>query len=102
MYVSMSRLSVPADRSDELIDAFRRRLHAVDAHDGFVDLEVWRNDRDPGEIVMVSRWRDREAFKAYMKSSDHRRSHDRIAPSLDEAITLRALEHLHTYEVVAT
>lgn len=102
MYVSMSRLRVPEDRSDELVDAFRQRLHAVDGHDGFVDLEVWRNDRDPGEIVMVSRWRDRDAFKAYMKSSDHRRSHDRIVSSLDDAISLQALEHLHTYEVVAT
>jgi heme-degrading monooxygenase HmoA len=97
----MSRLRVPEERSDELVAAFRARLHAVDAHDGFLDLEVWRSDRDPGELVMVSRWRDRDAFKAYMKSADHRRSHDRIPSDLDEAIKLQALEHLHTYDVVA-
>ena len=97
----MSRLRVPAERSDELVAAFNARLHAVDGHDGFVDLEVWRNDRDAGELVMVSRWRDRDAFKAYMKSADHRRSHDRIPQDLDAAIRLQALEHLHTYEVVA-
>jgi heme-degrading monooxygenase HmoA len=50
---------------------------------------------------MVSRWRDRAAFKAYMKSSDHERSHARIPAELDEVIKLEALEHLHTYEVVA-
>jgi heme oxygenase (mycobilin-producing) len=97
----MSRLRVPEERSDELVAAFGARLHAVDAHDGFAGLEVWRNDRDPGELVMVSRWRDREAFTAYMRSADHRRSHDRIPKDLDEAISLQALEHLHTYEVVA-
>lgn len=101
MYVSLSRLRVEPGRADELVTAFRGRLHAVDHHDGFVDLQVWRNDRDAGELVMVSRWRDRAAFTAYMRSADHRRSHDRIPEDLDAAIRLERLEHLHTYEVVA-
>ena len=101
MYVSLSRLRVPEARSAELVSAFRRRAHLVDTADGFVDLQVWQSDRDPGELVMVSRWRDRDAFKAYMKSEQHRISHDRIDPALDSAIRLERLEHLHTYEVVA-
>ena len=101
MYVSLSRLRIPRDRAQELVDAFRQRLRAVDEHDGFVDLQVWQSDRDRGELVMVSRWRDRAAFKAYMKSPDHVRSHERIPVALDDEIKLEALEHLHTYEVVA-
>jgi heme oxygenase (mycobilin-producing) len=101
MYVSMSRLRVPDRRSAELVEAFRRRAHLVDDADGFIDLQVWQSDRDPGELVMVSRWRDREAFKAYMRSEDHRTSHGRIDPDLDSAIKLERLDHLHTYEVVA-
>ena len=50
---------------------------------------------------MVSRWRDRAAFTAYMRSAEHRVSHERIDPSLQAAIRLERLEHLHTYEVVA-
>jgi len=101
VYVSLSRLRVPAHASEELIAAFRRRAHLVDDADGFVDLQVWRSDRDAGEILMVSRWRDREAFKAYMKSHEHRVSHERIDPRLQGLIKLEALEHLHTYDVVA-
>ena len=101
MYVSLSRLRVPDDRAPELVSAFRRRAHLVDGADGFVDLQVWQSDRDPGELVMVSRWRDRDAFKAYMKSEQHRISHNRIDPDLDAAIRLERLEHMHTYEVVA-
>jgi heme-degrading monooxygenase HmoA len=101
VYVSLSRLRVEAERAAELVAAFRRRAHLVDAADGFVDLQVWRSDRDPAEIVMVSRWRDRDAFKAYMKSEAHQVSHDRIDPSLDAAIKLELLEHMHTYDVVA-
>ena len=101
MYVSLSRLRVPAGRADELVAAFRRRAGLVDGFDGFVDLQVWQSDRDPGELVMVSRWDDRESFKQYMRSREHQVSHDRIDPDLDAAIELERLEHLHTYEVVA-
>ncbi|HEX8648001.1 MAG TPA: antibiotic biosynthesis monooxygenase [Thermoleophilaceae bacterium] len=101
MYVSMSHLRVEEERAAELVEAFRGRIGLVDGADGFVDIEVWQSDRDPAELIMVSRWRDREAFKRYMKSEEHRRSHDRIDPSLQEAIRLTRLGHLHTYDVVA-
>jgi len=111
MYVSVSRLRVEEARAEELAAAFRCRAHLVDAFDGFVDLEVWHSDRDPSELLMVSRWRDREAFKRYMASREHRISHERIDEDLKRAITLERLEHLHagdihtgdlqTYEVVA-
>jgi heme-degrading monooxygenase HmoA len=100
-YVSMSRLRVEIEQADALVAAFRRRVHLVDDADGFIDLEVWRSDRDPEEILMVSRWRDRDCFKAYMRSDAHRVSHERIPPELDNAIHLERLEHLHTYDVVA-
>ena len=99
--MSLSRLQVPAERAAELVAAFRGRAHLVEDADGFVDLQVWQSDRDPGEIVMVSRWRDRDCFKAYMRSESHRVSHERIDPGLGAAIRLERLEHLHTYEVVA-
>jgi heme-degrading monooxygenase HmoA len=101
LYVSLSRLRVEPARAEELIAAFRGRAHLVDDADGFLDLQVWQSDRDASELVMVSRWRDRAAFKAYMRSDAHRSSHERIDPALDRAIKLEALEHLHTFEVVA-
>jgi len=99
--VSMSRLRIPVERADDLVRAFRARARLVDHADGFVDLQVWQSDRDAGELIMVSRWRDRAAFTAYMRSEDHKTSHGRIPNELDEAIKLERLEHLHTYEVVA-
>jgi len=97
----MSRLRVPVEHAAQLVTAFRSRVGLVDDADGFVDLQVWQSDRDEGELIMVSRWRDREAFKTYMRSAEHRVSHDRIDPDLQAAIKLERLEHLHTYEVVA-
>jgi len=97
----MSRLRIPEADAPALLEAFRGRAHLVDEADGFVDLQVWQSDRDPGEVLMVSRWRDRDAFKSYMRSAAHRVSHDRIPPALKDVIKLERLEHLHTYEVVA-
>jgi heme-degrading monooxygenase HmoA len=101
MYVSVSRLRVQTGREDELVARFRDRLGLVDDFDGFVDLQVWQSDRDAGEMLMVSRWRDRACFTEYMRSAEHKRSHERVPEDLDAAIRLERLEHLHTYEVVA-
>lgn len=101
MYVSVSRLRIPEADAPALLAAFRDRVHMVDEADGFVDLQVWQSDRDRGEVLMVSRWRDRECFKAYMRSEAHAVSHDRIPPELKSVIKLERLEHMHTYEVVA-
>lgn len=106
MYVSVSRLRVPVEQSDELVAAFQDRAGLVDSFDGFVGLEVWRSDRIPSqegeEIWMVSRWETKEHFTAYMRSAEHRVSHDRIDGDLHRAIRLERLEQMHeTYEVVA-
>ena len=101
MYVSVSRLRVKDGRSDELVAAFGQRAGLVDSHDGFIDLQVWRSDRDPAEVLMVSRWRDKDAFREYLRSNDHRVSHDRVDPGLRHAVKLERLDSMHTYEVVA-
>lgn len=97
----MSRLRVAPDRAPELVAAFRDRAHLVEDAGGFLGLEVWQNDRDAGELIMVSHWTDRDSFKTSMKSDAHRVSHGRIASDLESEIKLQALEHLHTFTVVA-
>ena len=101
MYISMSRLQLAEAHVAELLEAFNNRAHLVENAEGFVGLEVWHSDRDPGEVIMVSRWQTREAFTRYMKSDDHKTSHARIDPTLRQAIRLERLDHLHTYDVVA-
>ncbi|MGO9751392.1 MAG: antibiotic biosynthesis monooxygenase family protein [Solirubrobacteraceae bacterium] len=101
MYISMSHLRLEESQVTDLLEAFSNRIRLVDHADGFIDLEVWHSDRDPGEVIMVSRWQTREAFTRYMKSDDHAASHARIGPTLKQAIRLERLDHLHTYHVVA-
>jgi heme-degrading monooxygenase HmoA len=102
MYISMSRLRLPEPHVAELLSAFNDRAGLVENAEGFIDLEVWHSDRDPEEVIMVSRWQSRNAFTQYMKSNDHETSHARITPGLKQVIKLERLDHLHTYDVVAT
>ncbi len=101
MYVSVSRLRVDIHQVDRLIDAFRDRVGLVDAFPGFKGLEVWRSERSPGEVLMVSRWRARSDFTAYMKSDADQRSHDRVPADLQAAIKLERLDHHTGYAVMA-
>ncbi len=99
--MSLSRLRVDRAQASRLVAAFRGRAHLVEDAPGFIDVEVWQSDRDETELIMVSRWRDRASFRAYMRSDAHTTSHARIPADLDAAIDLERLEHLHTYDVVA-
>jgi len=77
-FVAYSRLEVPEGHQDQIDRAFKDRLGAVDAWPGFIALEVWADTRHPTQYSMVSWWTSAELFQDYMKSIDHRRSHDRI------------------------
>lgn len=77
-FVIVSELGIAPQGGDNLREAFEDRLGEVDGFAGFLRLEVWRDRRDPARFVMVSWWRTRDEYVAYMRSPAHRRSHDRI------------------------
>ena len=94
----MSGLLVPVESAEVLEHAFRDRLHAVDSWEGHRGLQVWRDLHHPGRYAMTSWWADKAAFARYMRSDDHKASHERI-PQGEHA---PALESLHRYEVLDT
>lgn len=97
-YVVASHLSIDPEGADTLEDAFRDRLGEVDDAEGFLRLEVWRDTSEPGRYTMVSWWDSEHAFRAYMGSDAHRRSHARIPhdPHRPRAVAV------DRYEIVAT
>lgn len=77
-YVAVSEIAVDEQGEDALRAAFEDRLRAVDQWDGFLGLELLADRRRAGRYLMISRWRSKEVFVAYMRSDDHRESHARI------------------------
>jgi diguanylate cyclase (GGDEF)-like protein len=77
-FVAHSQLTVPEGGREELTASFEDRLGLVDGWPGFRRLEVWADRGDPTAFVLVSWWDSEDAFRAYMGSEDHRRSHARV------------------------
>ena len=77
-FVILSEVGIEDEGAETLERAFQDRLGEVDAFEGFLGLQVWRDRGDPGRFVMVGWWRRREDYVAYMRSAAHDRSHERV------------------------
>jgi heme-degrading monooxygenase HmoA len=57
---------VPADSGDELAHRFAARAGAVDDQDGFEGFELLRPNDERTTWLVITRWRDEEAFRAWV------------------------------------
>jgi heme oxygenase (mycobilin-producing) len=66
--IKINAITVPADSGDELARRFAARAGAVDAQDGFEGFELLKPTDDRTTWLVVTRWRDEEAFNAWVSS----------------------------------
>ncbi len=66
--IKINAITVPADSGDELARRFAARAGAVDDQDGFEGFELLRPTDDRTTWLVVTRWRDEEAFQAWTTS----------------------------------
>jgi heme-degrading monooxygenase HmoA len=66
--VKINAITVPADSGDELAKRFGSRAGAVDGADGFEGFELLKPADDRTTWLVVTRWRDDDAFQAWVKS----------------------------------
>lgn len=66
--VKINAITVPADSGDELARRFAARAGAVDSQDGFEGFELLKPTDGRNTWLVVTRWRDDDAFKAWMHS----------------------------------
>jgi heme oxygenase (mycobilin-producing) len=66
--VKINAITVPADSGDELARRFAGRAGAVDNQDGFEGFELLQPTDGRNTWLVVTRWRDEEAFQAWQNS----------------------------------
>jgi heme oxygenase (mycobilin-producing) len=66
--VKINAITVPADSGDELARRFAARAGAVDNQDGFEGFELLKPTDERTTWLVVTRWRDEEAFNAWVSS----------------------------------
>jgi heme oxygenase (mycobilin-producing) len=66
--VKINAITVREGSGDELAERFAHRAGAVDGVDGFEGFELMRPDDGRDVWLVVTRWRDEQAFDAWVSS----------------------------------
>ena len=76
MIAIFNSLPVKEGAADEIVDRFAESRGHVQGFPGFVSMEVLKSDAED-EVLVVTRWRDRESFDAWVGSEEFSRAHGR-------------------------
>lgn len=98
MIVVMNRLTVPSGAGDRLETMFRQRA-GLGQTPGFIDFALLRAQRhdatDQEQYVVLTRWRDRAAFEAWVASDAFARAHSTPQPGNPMQAQVEIYDLLH-------
>lgn len=66
--IKINAITVDPESGDELAHRFAARAGAVDGQDGFEGFELLKPTDDRSTWLVITRWRDEEAFNAWLTS----------------------------------
>jgi heme-degrading monooxygenase HmoA len=66
--IKINAITVPAGSGDELAHRFAARAGAVDHAEGFEGFELLKPTDDRDQWLVITRWRDEDAFQAWVSS----------------------------------
>jgi heme-degrading monooxygenase HmoA len=66
--IKINAITVPEEGGDELAKRFGARAGAVDDQEGFEGFELLRPTDDRRTWLVITRWRDEDAFNAWVSS----------------------------------
>ena len=94
MIAVINRLPVKEGVADEVVERFANSRGLVREFPGFVSMEVLRSDGD-NEVLVITRWRDKDAFDSWVQSDEFKKAHGRGGGSS----LLRAHPQMSTYDI---
>jgi heme-degrading monooxygenase HmoA len=73
--IKINAITVPEGAGDELAHRFAARAGAVDDAEGFEGFELLRPTDDRNQWLVLTRWRDEDAFQAWVESPSFAEGH---------------------------
>jgi heme-degrading monooxygenase HmoA len=73
--VKINAIQVPAERADEMARRFAARAGEVEKAEGFEEFQLLRPDDDRTTWLVYTRWRDEDAFNAWVQSRAFTQGH---------------------------
>ncbi len=80
MYIVANRVPVLPEWHEQFEERFRTRAGQVDTQPGFVSMQVLRPADADSPYVILTTWRDKAAFNAWVGSEDFRLAHQNPLP----------------------
>jgi heme oxygenase (staphylobilin-producing) len=96
MFAVVNRLPVKVGMADQVVERFAAGRGFVQEFPGFVSMEVLRSD-DGDEVMVITRWQDKEAFESWVNSDAFKAAHGRGGGGM-----LRGHPQMSTYNVSVT
>jgi heme-degrading monooxygenase HmoA len=90
----INRLPVKDGAADQVVERFANGRGFVQDFPGFISMEVLRSE-EADEVLVITRWRDKDAFYSWVQSDEFKKAHGRGGGSE----LLRAHPQMSTYEV---
>jgi heme-degrading monooxygenase HmoA len=75
--VKINAITVPTERADEMAARFAARAGQVDNQAGFEEFQLLRPADDRQTWLVYTRWRDQDAFEAWVNSPAFTHGHAR-------------------------
>jgi heme-degrading monooxygenase HmoA len=97
--IRINAITVPESGGDELARRFAERAGAVDSADGFEGFELLRPTDDRLTWLVVTRWRDQEAFDAWVASPAFGHGHRGVSSTGADRPPVSTHSELWSYEV---
>jgi len=97
--IRINAITVPEGGGDELARRFAERAGAVDNADGFEGFELLRPTDDRHTWLVMTRWRDQEAFEAWVASPAFGHGHRGVSSPGENSPPVSAHSELWSYDV---
>ena len=97
--IRINAITVPEAGGDELAKRFGARAGAVDDQDGFEGFELLRPTDGRNQWLVVTRWRDEEAFQAWVSSPAFAHGHAGADRPAADGAPVSISSELWSYEV---
>jgi heme-degrading monooxygenase HmoA len=94
MIAVINRLPVKEGAAEQVVERFTNSRGFVQEFPGFVSMEVL-NSEAGDEVLVITRWRDKDAFNSWVHSDEFKEAHGRGGGSE----LLRGHPQMGTYEV---
>ena len=80
MFVVANRVYVTSEWADKFEERFRNRAGQIEKQVGFVRMEILRPLNEGSPYVVLTTWKDQQAFENWVGGDDFKRAHQNPLP----------------------